>query len=91
MTTAFVATYGSGYPTIGILAEMDALPGLSQEAVPYRKANSGGALGLGKLGASGIGHVDHGAGDFHIVKITTALRAHRLLRDISVIFSCTTS
>ena len=27
MSTAFVATYGSGYPTIAILAEMDALPG----------------------------------------------------------------
>ncbi len=35
--TAFVASYGSGSPVIGILAEMDALPGLSQEAVPYRK------------------------------------------------------
>ena len=34
--TAFVATYGSGGPTIGILAEFDALPGLSQQAVPYR-------------------------------------------------------
>jgi aminobenzoyl-glutamate utilization protein B len=31
MNTAFIASYGSGYPTIGILAEMDALPGLSQE------------------------------------------------------------
>ena len=30
--TAFVATYGSGKPVIGILAEYDALPGLSQEA-----------------------------------------------------------
>ena len=28
--TAFVATYGSGSPVIGILAEYDALPGLSQ-------------------------------------------------------------
>ncbi len=32
MPTAFVATYGSGEPVIGILAEYDALPGLSQEA-----------------------------------------------------------
>jgi aminobenzoyl-glutamate utilization protein B len=32
--TAFVASYGSGKPTIGILAEYDALPGLSQAAVP---------------------------------------------------------
>ena len=28
--TAFVATYGSGYPVVGVLAEYDALPGLSQ-------------------------------------------------------------
>ncbi|MGD8417388.1 MAG: amidohydrolase [Pseudomonadales bacterium] len=34
--TAFVATYGRGKPVIGILAEFDALPGLSQAAVPYR-------------------------------------------------------
>lgn len=32
--TAFVATYGSGKPVIGILAEYDALPGLSQQAKP---------------------------------------------------------
>ena len=30
--TAFVATFGSGTPIIGILGEFDALPGLSQEA-----------------------------------------------------------
>ena len=30
--TAFVGTYGSGRPVIGILAEYDALPGLSQKA-----------------------------------------------------------
>lgn len=43
--TAFVATYGSGQPVIGILAEFDALPGLSQEAVPQRKSISGKAAG----------------------------------------------
>ncbi len=32
MPTAFVATYGSGQPVIGILAEFDALPGLSQDS-----------------------------------------------------------
>ena len=36
--TAFVASYGSGKPVIGVLAEFDALPGLSQAAVPERKA-----------------------------------------------------
>ncbi|MFM2110043.1 MAG: amidohydrolase [Gammaproteobacteria bacterium] len=36
MPTAFVAEYGSGKPVIAILAEMDALPGVSQAAVPER-------------------------------------------------------
>jgi len=35
--TAFVASAGSGEPVIGILAEFDALPGLSQAAVPRRE------------------------------------------------------
>ncbi len=35
--TAFVASAGSGEPVIGILAEFDALPGLSQAAVPERR------------------------------------------------------
>jgi aminobenzoyl-glutamate utilization protein B len=39
--TAFVATYGSGKPVIGILAEFDALPGMSQEASPDKKAIPG--------------------------------------------------
>ncbi len=34
--TAFVATWGTGAPVIGILGEYDALPGLSQDAVPVR-------------------------------------------------------
>ncbi len=37
MPTAFVATYGSGGPVIGILAEFDALPGLSQDSVFTKK------------------------------------------------------
>ncbi|MDR1981921.1 MAG: amidohydrolase [Tannerellaceae bacterium] len=45
MPTAFVATYGSGSPVIGILAEFDALPGLSQDTVPYRKPLTEGANG----------------------------------------------
>ena len=39
--TAFVATYESGGPTIAILAEYDALPGLSQKAVTYKESNGG--------------------------------------------------
>jgi len=37
MPTSFVASYGRGRPVIGILAEFDALPGLSQDTVPERK------------------------------------------------------
>jgi aminobenzoyl-glutamate utilization protein B len=36
--TAFVATYGSGSPVIGILAEYDALPGISQDNSPTKTA-----------------------------------------------------
>ncbi|MFJ5454096.1 hypothetical protein ACIPT4_13745 [Pectobacterium jejuense] len=40
--TAFVATAGkSGGPVIGILAEMDALPGFSQAATPERSPVAG--------------------------------------------------
>jgi len=48
--TAFVATYGSGQPVIGILAEFDALPGLAQEAVAEKKSIQG------KAGGHGCGH-----------------------------------
>jgi aminobenzoyl-glutamate utilization protein B len=41
--TAFVATYGSGKPVIAILAEYDALPGLSQTGNPVQESNGGKA------------------------------------------------
>ena len=54
MPTAFVAEYGEGAPVIGILAEYDALPGLSQQAVPYREPVADGAPGHA-CGHSGLG------------------------------------
>lgn len=42
--TAFIAEYGSGSPVIGILGEYDALPGLSQKAVPTKEP-AGGVAG----------------------------------------------
>src|SRR5690606_25570295 len=39
--TAFVASYGSGGPVIGILAEYDALPGISQDSVPVKQLVEG--------------------------------------------------
>ena len=43
--TAFTATYGSGKPVIGILGEYDALPGMSQAAVPEKQPRVAGAPG----------------------------------------------
>lgn len=45
--TAFIASYGSGEPVIGILAEYDALPGLSQTDEPVQKAIIDGGPGHG--------------------------------------------
>src|SRR5258707_6970772 len=45
MPTAFVGTYGSGKPVIGILGEFDALPGVAQEAVPELKPIDGQKAG----------------------------------------------
>lgn len=47
MATAFTATFGSGEPVIGILGEFDALPGLSQEVVPYPQSRDGATWGHG--------------------------------------------
>ena len=38
--TAFIAEYGTGYPTVAILGEFDALPGVSQSSSPYRENGS---------------------------------------------------
>ena len=39
--TAFVASWGSGSPVIGILAEFDALPGINQDRVAVRQRIEG--------------------------------------------------
>jgi aminobenzoyl-glutamate utilization protein B len=57
--TAFIAEYGSGKPIIGILGEFDALPGLSQKAIPSKEALNTGAAGHGcghnMFGAASLG------------------------------------
>jgi aminobenzoyl-glutamate utilization protein B len=47
LPTAFTARYGSGKPVIGIMGEYDALPGISQKAVPFKEALTEGAAGQG--------------------------------------------
>ena len=58
--TAFIAEYSNGLPTLGILVEYDALPGLGNEPVPYReprkdKVTSGHGCGHNLLGAGSTG------------------------------------
>ncbi len=60
MPTAFVATYGSGRPVVGILAEYDALPGLSQEPgkttkMPVTEGEPGHGCGHSLFGAGSTG------------------------------------
>lgn len=59
MPTAFVAEYGSGKPVIGILAEYDALPELSQHVTGERKVVAGRTSGHGcghcALGTAAVG------------------------------------
>jgi aminobenzoyl-glutamate utilization protein B len=45
MPTAFVAEFGTRGPVIGILAEFDALPGMSQQVTPERSPIAGKAAG----------------------------------------------
>jgi aminobenzoyl-glutamate utilization protein B len=45
--TAFTANFGEGKPVVGILGEYDALPGLTQNAVPYRDPNPNLTYGHG--------------------------------------------
>ncbi|HVT44625.1 MAG TPA: amidohydrolase [Thermoanaerobaculia bacterium] len=56
LPTAFLAEYGSGSPIIAILAEYDALPGISQKALAAKEPLLEGAAG------HGCGHNLFGAG-----------------------------
>ena len=54
--TAFVASYGSGEPVIAIMGEFDALPGISQAAMPFEQKIAG------KNAAQACGHHLFGTG-----------------------------
>ncbi len=59
MPTAFIASYGTGTPIIGIFSEYDALPGLSQKVLPQREAliedAPGHGCGHNLIGTGGLG------------------------------------
>ncbi len=73
MPTAFVASYGSGKPIIGILAEYDALPNLSQTRETFRSPVTDGAPGHG-CGHSGLGAGALGAA----LAVKVAMEQHKL-------------
>ncbi len=59
MPTAFVASYGSGRPVVGILGEFDALPGISNKAEPKEaplvEGSPGHGCGHNLFGAASAG------------------------------------
>jgi aminobenzoyl-glutamate utilization protein B len=73
MPTAFVASFGTGRPIIGILAEYDALPELSQDATGARKPIAGRTTGHG-CGHCALGTAAVGAA----VAVKQAMEKHKL-------------
>lgn len=80
--TAFVATYGSGQPVIGILAEFDALPGLAQQAVPEKKTIEG------KAGGHACGHHLFGAASVAAGIAIKKLIEEKKLKGTIKVFGC---
>lgn len=80
--TAFVATYGSGSPVIAILAEFDALPGLSQSNLPTKE------LVDGKPNGHGCGHHLFGTGSIAAgIEIKNLIASGKLKGTVKV-FGC---
>jgi aminobenzoyl-glutamate utilization protein B len=82
LPTAFVATYGSGKPIIGILAEYDALPGLSQDSKPFKRVLVEGEAG------HGCGHNLFGAGSLGAALGLKAVMEKHNLKGTLRLFGC---
>ncbi len=80
--TAFVARWGKGSPVIGILAEFDALPGISNDAVPERAALVRGGAG------HGCGHNLFAAGSAGAAIAAREVLEARGLPGTLVLFGC---
>ncbi len=82
LPTAFIGVFGSGEPVIGFLAEYDALPGLSQQAVSVQKPVREGAPG------HGCGHNLYGtATAAAAVAVKDVMARHRIKGTLKV-FGC---
>ena len=74
MPTAFVASFGTGRPIIGVLAEFDALPGVGNAIVPRKEPREDGLRD-----GQGCGHNLFGAGSVAAaVAIKRTMEAHGL-------------
>jgi len=82
MPTAFVASYGEGKPVIGVLAEYDALPGVSQKAQPTREPVKKGAPG------HGCGHNLFGAGSLAAAVAIREAIGRKGLKGTVKLFGC---
>jgi len=82
MPTAFVASYGSGQPVIGILAEFDALPGINNGTVPTKEALVDGAPG------QGCGHNVFGAASAGAAVAAKEVMERRGLSGTIKLFGC---
>jgi len=80
--TAFVASYGSGSPVIGILAEYDALPGLSQDSSPVKTPLAG------TISGHGCGHHLFGTGSVAAGIAIKKLLAEGKLKGTIKVFGC---
>jgi aminobenzoyl-glutamate utilization protein B len=82
LPTAFVATYGAGKPIIGILAEYDALPGLSQDSTPFKKVLVEGGAG------HGCGHNLFGAGSLGAALALKEVMTKRNIKGTVRLYGC---
>ena len=80
MPTAFIATYGSGRPRIGILGEFDANAGISQKKQPTKEARIAGAPG------HGCGHNLFGTGSLGAAIAIKELMEKKKLKGTIVFF-----
>ncbi|MCS5639849.1 MAG: amidohydrolase [Candidatus Marinimicrobia bacterium] len=80
MPTAFIATYGSGRPRIGILGEFDANAGISQKKQPMKEARIAGAPG------HGCGHNLFGTGSLGAALAIKELMEKKKLKGTIIFF-----
>lgn len=80
MPTAFVASYGSGKPVIGMLAEYDALPGMAQAAeprlAPIDGQRAGHACGHHLFGPAVVGAAEAAADWMRTQRVGGTLRVY---------------